>query len=133
MHIYNYEPLSGSSYVNLSEKLANKKTTISVKNEKDNECFKWAKPITSAVYPRAKDPKRLNCEMRTNAEKLNWKGILFSTTLKDINMFEILNPFGANVFSYEKGKVYPLRISKCGERTIIDLLLISEGENQHYC
>ena len=38
-----------------------------------------------------------------------------------------------NVFGYEKGQVYPLRISKCEERTIIDLMLISNGKNQHYC
>ena len=36
-----YEPLRGSSYLPLPEKLKNKKALINMKNENDNECFRW--------------------------------------------------------------------------------------------
>ena len=57
-----FEPLSGSSYIPLPEKLASNKAIINVKNEKDNECFKWA--VTSAVFPIKFHPERLNDNMR---------------------------------------------------------------------
>ena len=47
-----FEPISGSSYIELPPKLAKKKAIINVKNENDQECFKWA--VTSAVFPKEK-------------------------------------------------------------------------------
>ena len=67
-----YTPISGSSYIELPEFLANKKAIINVKNENDHKCFKWA--VTSAVFPREKDPQRLNKAMRENSEKFDWTG-----------------------------------------------------------
>ncbi|EDO29452.1 predicted protein [Nematostella vectensis] len=65
-----FEPLSGSSYIPLPPKLASKKAIINVKNENDHECFKWA--VTSAVYPREKDPQRFSKQMIENSEKFDW-------------------------------------------------------------
>ena len=58
--------LSGSSYIPLSKVLGSKKVIVNVKNEKDNECFKWA--VTSAVYPKEIHPERLNEKMREDSE-----------------------------------------------------------------
>jgi len=41
IHIDPFEPLYESSYIPLPEDLANKKAIINVKNENDQECFKW--------------------------------------------------------------------------------------------
>ena len=79
-----YEPMFGSSFVELPEILAKKRAIINVQNE--DECFKWAG--ASAIYQRDQHPERLNSEMRNNAEKLNWKGISFPSTWKDISKFE---------------------------------------------
>ena len=98
---------------------------------KDNECFKWA--VTSAVYPLEKNPQRLNGEMRRNSERLNWKGIDFPTPLKQIKRFEKLNPYSINVYGCRGGNVYPLRISEHENERAIDLLLLTNGENNHYC
>jgi len=50
--------------------------------------------------------------------------------LKDIDKFERLNPeIKVNVFGYEAGCVYPLRISKLKREKKVRLLL----ENKHYC
>ena len=91
-----YKLLRGSSYFPLPAKLAAKKAIINVQNKKDNECFKWA--VTSAVYPREKNPQRLNGEMRKNSERLNWKGIDFPTPLTQITRFEKQNPYSINVY-----------------------------------
>ena len=126
-----YEPLRGSSYFPLPARLATKKAIINVKNERDNMCFKWA--VTSAVYQRECHPERLNNEMRRNSEKLDWKGIDFPTPLGRISRFEKQNPFSINVFGWNETSVYPLRISKHENGQCINLLLISNNENQHYC
>ena len=126
-----FKPLRGSSYFPLPPKLAAKHAIINVKNMRDNECFKWA--VTSAVYQRKKDPQRLNSEMRRNSEKLNWEGIDFPTPLTQITRFEKQNLYSINVYGWTGTSVYPLRISKHENEEAIDLLLLSNNENQHYC
>ena len=131
MNVDPFNPLGGSSYFPLPKKLAAKKAIINVKNVKDNECFKWA--VTSAVYPREKNGERLNGEMRRNSERIDWTGINFPTPLKQIKRFEKLNPYSINVYGWRGGNVYPLRISEHENERVIDLLLLTNGENNHYC
>ena len=130
IHLNKYEPLSGSSYIPLPKVLQSKGAIINVLNKKDNECFKWA--VTSALYPAEKHPER-QTKYIENSEKFNWDGINFPASFKDIDNFEKLNPsVSVNVFGYEK-EVYPLRITKKANDKTVNLLLISKGENQHYC
>ena len=132
IHIDPFEPLSGSSYIELPPILELKKAIINVKNENDHECFKWA--ITSAAFPKEKNPQRLDKQMIENSKKFDWSGMKFPTSLKQIDRFEKQNPhYMINVYGYDKGGVYPLRISKKQKGYLINLLLISEGENNHYC
>ena len=39
--IFKYKLLRGSSYLPLPEKVKNKKRLINIKNENNNECFRW--------------------------------------------------------------------------------------------
>ena len=126
-----FKPLRGSSYFPTPKKLDVKKAIINVKNIKDNECFKWA--VTSAVYQRKVHPERLNSEMRMNSEKLNWKGIDFPTPLTQIAKFEKQNPYSINVYGYTGTSVYPLRISEHTNEQCINLILLTNKKNQHYC
>ena len=127
-----FEPLVGSSYIELPQILAKKKAIINVKNENDHECFKWA--VTSAVYIQKIHPERLNKQMMENSKNFDWSGMEFPTSLKQINKFEKQNHcYTINVYGYDKGDVCPLRISKKQKGYLINLLLISEGENNHYC
>jgi len=57
----------------------------------------------------------------------------FPVCLQDIGKFEKSNDLSVNVFGYEKGYVYPLRISSKHRERVADLLLISDDEKQHYC
>ena len=129
ININPYNPLSGSSYIPLPKKLADKNAIINVKNDEDNECFKWA--ITSAVFPAKEHGERLGKRMRKNSEKFDWKGIEFPVSLKLIDKFEKQNPYTINVFGYER-VVYPLRLSKKNDQ-VINLLLIANEETNHFC
>ena len=130
IHIDSFVPLSGSSYIPLPSKLAYKRAIINVRNEKDHECFKWA--VTSAVFPREKDPQRLNKQMREKSNNFDWSGIEFPVEWKHIDKFEKKNPYAINVCEYE-GDLRPLRLSKKQGCEFINLLLISEDGNKHYC
>ena len=129
ININPYNPLSASSYIELPSSLYMKKAIINVKNENDNECFKWA--VTSAVFPQKKNAERLSKQMREDSEKFDWTGIEFPISLKQIDKFENQNNYAINVFGYER-VVYPLRISKKNEQ-VINLLLIADEETNHYC
>ena len=130
ININPFNPLSASSYILLPKKLYEKKAIINVKNENDNECFKWA--VTSAVFPAERDGERLSKQMRKDSEKFDWTGIKFPVSLKQIDKFEKQNPYAINVFGYEK-VVYPLRISKKNCEQVINLLLIANEETNHFC
>ena len=97
------------SLCELAKILAEKKAVINLRNETDNECLNKKRAITSAIYPPDKDSQRFNCEMRANAGNLDWKGISFLSTWKDITKFEKQNPYKVNVFWYGSN-VYPLRM-----------------------
>ena len=129
ININPYNPLSASSYIELPGNLADKKAIINVKNENDNECFKWA--VTSAVFPAKEHGERISKQMKKDSEKFDWTGIEFPVSLKQIDNFENLNNYAINVFGYEK-VVYPLRISKKNEQ-VINLLLIANEETNHFC
>ena len=96
----------------------------------DDQCFKWS--VVRALNPVAKNSERITKELKDQSERLDWRGLKFPVDLKQIIIFEKLNPqISINVFGFE-GDVYPLRLSK-SERTQVNLLLISDGEKQHYC
>jgi len=100
------------------------------KNE-DNYCFKWC--IDRALNPVKNHSERITQELRKQAEVLDWNGITFPTTLKEIDRFERNNSdISVKVFGY-KGSIYPLRIAEHERKTIVDLLLISKDETKHYC
>ena len=129
LHTVKYEPLSGSSYIPLPKKLLDKRAIINMNNG-DNECFKWC--ITRAQNPVEKDPQRITRILQLQAKKLNCEGLKFPMELKDIYRFETLNEIAVNVFGYEE-VVYPLRVSKEEYKDHVNLLLISQGEKNHYC
>jgi len=126
-----YKPLKGKSYIPLPKELASKKAIINMKND-DDQCFKWC--VTRALNPVGRDSENITKILRKQAENLNWKGIEFPVAVSEnvISRFEKNNDISLNVFGYEKD-VYPLHISKQQRDKIVDLLLISDGKNKHYC
>ena len=131
IHIVEYKPMKGGSYLKLPEFIQKKKAIINIKNE-DDKCFLWS-------VLRYLHPKEIHGEIISDLEKyendLNFKEINFSVKVKDIRKFEKQNPDLPliNVFSLnENNKVYLLRIKQKNCQKTIYLFLYSDGEKQHY-
>ena len=125
-------PLAGSSFIKVPKELEGKHAIINVRNEKDNECFKWA--VTSAAFPMKKDPQRLS-KVKPNAARLNWEGIDFPTPLSQITRFEEQNPYSINVYQWNGENSERVRSSEAhaNDKQCINLLLLTKGSNTHYC
>ena len=130
VHFTDFIPLHGSTYFPLPKKIATKKAVINMKND-DDQCFKWS--VTRALNPVDVHPERITKELKDQSERLDWSGLKFPVDLNQIAIFEKFNPsISINVFGFDK-TIYPLRISKTKRTQIVNLLLISDGEKQHYC
>ena len=130
VHFTDFQPLRGSTFLQLPRKIATKKAVINMKND-DDLCFKWS--VTRARHPVDVHPERITKELKDQSERLDWSGLKFPVKLDHIVIFEKLNPqISINVFGFE-GDVYPLRLSKSKSEQTINLLLICDGEKQHYC
>ena len=130
IHTVVYEPLKGNSYMPLPPKLAQKKAIINMKNE-DDKCFTWS--VLRALNPREEHAERIDKDLNKKEDSLNMTGIVYPVQLNEIDKFERQNPtISINVFEHEES-VCPLRVSKCEDREVVNLLLISDDEKRHYC
>ena len=130
IHTVAYEPLKGNSYIPLPPKLAQKKAIINMQNE-DNKCFTWS--VLRALNPKEENAVRIDKYLKKKEDSLNMTGIVNPVQLNAIDKFERQNPtISINVFGHEES-VCPLRVSKCEDREVVNLLLISDDEKRHYC
>ena len=129
INIVSYFPLKGKSYLKLPEELRNpKKTLVNPKNE-DNRCFLWCH--VRYLNPQKRDPQRIKLSDREYAQRLDYTGVTFPVTIKDMDKIEKQNSINVNVFGYDRG-AYPIRISKAKFRDHLELLWIEDGDESHY-
>ena len=129
INVITYQPLNGSSYIELPTELRNpKKGSINIKN-KDNECFRWCH--IRHLSPQKKDPQRIKKDDKQFIGELNYKGIWFPVSQKHYNKIEKQNSIRINVFGYEKGQPFLIHISKEKFENQINLLLITKDEKRH--
>ena len=130
VHTVEYNPIKGSSYIDLPQWIKNKQAIINIKN-RDDKCFIWS--ILRYLYPKEKDAQYLK-DLRKYEFSLNTKGLTFPLKLKDITKFEKLNPeiSGINVFSNDGMTIYPLRMAERDCKNTIDLFLHEEDGDSHY-
>ena len=130
INIVKYEPLKGSSYIQLPSELRNgKKGLINLKNM-DNECFRWCH--IRHLNPQDNNPQRIKKTDKQYIEKLDYSGIEFPVNVKQFNKIEKQNEININVFGYEANKRFPIYVSKEKFEDHMELLLITKGENKHY-
>ena len=130
INIVKYEPMKGNSYIKLPQELRNSaKGLINMKNE-DNECFRWCH--IRHLNPQDKDPQRIKKSDKEYIDKLDYTGIEFPVTIKQLNKIEKQNKININVFGYEEKQPYPIYISKEKYEDHMELLLITKDENKHY-
>ena len=130
LNVVKYQPMKGSSYIELPQELRHSaKGLINMKNE-DNECFRWCH--IRYLNPQKKNPQRLKKVDKQFIENLDYSGIEFPVTTKQYNKIEKQNEININVFGYEDKQPYPIYISKEKNEDCLNLLLITENENKHY-
>ena len=134
VNIAKYQPLTGSSYMELPDTLKSKKAIINVKND-DQKCLMWS--LLSARHPVKKNAQRVT-KYKDHEKELNFTGIEFPTPLNQIPNVEHQNNLSITVFGYsESAGVHPLYLTKDHTRDPINLLLITEVKdgkvNSHYC
>ena len=130
LNIVKYEPMKGSSYIQLPTELRNSaKGLINIKND-DHECFRWCH--IRHLNPQIKDPQRIKKLDKAYIEKLDYSGIKFPVTTKQYSKIEKQNEININVFGYEDKQPYPIFGSKEKYDKEMNLLLITENENKHY-
>ena len=131
LHIAKYKPLKGSSYLPLPSFLARSKSIINIKN-KDQKCFMWC--VLAKLYPQQQNAQRVGKYTRYQSQ-LNFTDISFPVTLDKLAKFEKQNEgVSVNVYGLEQREIFPLYLSPHRARTYhVNLLLISDGSNSHYC
>ena len=130
LNIVQYQPMKGSSYIELPQELRNSgKGLINMKNE-DNECFRCCH--IRHLNPQDKNPQRIKKSDKEYINKLDYSGIEFPVTTKQYNKIEKQNEININVFGYENKQPYPIFVSKEKYDRQMNLLLITENDNKHY-
>ena len=130
INIVVYEPMRGNSYIPLPVKLQNSaKGLINLQN-KDNECFRWCH--IRYLNPQNDHPERIKKIDRKMVQELNYQGVEFPVATKHYGKIEEQNSININVFGYENEQFYPLYISEHKNEKVLNLLLIAQGEKQHY-
>ena len=130
INIIKYEPLTGSSYIQLPSELQHHKSGLINFKNKDNECFRWCH--VRHLNPQIKDPQRIKKIDKSFVKQLNYDNIEFPVSIKQYNIIEIQNSININVFGYENKQTYPIYVSKETFENVMNLLLISDDENKHY-
>ena len=128
IHIVEYKPMRGGSYIPLPEFIKKKNAIINIKN-KDDKCFLWS--VLRYLRPVQKNGERIN-DLKKYENDLNFKEINFPVKVKDITKFENNNPDlpGINVFSVnDNNKIYPLKINQKDCQKSIDLFHYSLIKN----
>ena len=124
IHMVEYKPMRGGSYIPLPEFIKKKNAIINIKNK--DKCFLWS--VLRYLHPVQKNGERIN-DLKKYENDLNFKQINFPVKVKDIKKFENQNPYlpGINMFSLsDNNKVYPLRINQKDCQKTIDLFLHSK-------
>ena len=136
LNIVSYLPLKGRSYLPLPEELRNsRKGLINIKND-DNECFRWCHG--RHINPVKKDPQRITQKDRGIAKTLDYSGVTFPVTIRDMGKIEKQNKININAYVYNEDVKYvsPIRNSKEAYEDTLNVLLIereTESEyGQHY-
>ncbi|KAG7299574.1 hypothetical protein JYU34_016555 [Plutella xylostella] len=133
ININKYQPLSGSSFIELPKFIKNKKACVNIKND-DPYCFLWC--VTAALFPSKSHPDRVS-SYPDFRNIFNIQGMSFPTNFSDIAVFEKNNPDIA-IFVYglqgKKTVIGPLyRSDSSTAKNIVHLLFLENDEGSHFC
>jgi uncharacterized protein YcgL (UPF0745 family) len=124
--------MRNSSYVILPDFLKNTKSIT------DNKCFLWS--VLCGIYGKSKKAERY-AYLKKYEKIINMCGIEYLVKVTSFEKFEHQNHVGINVYCYtdnnnnsdEKPFIYPIYVSKKDSFKAINLLLLQNEDQSHYC
>ena len=137
LEMVDFQPIGGSSYIELPKDVYDTKSVINVQNQ-DQECFKWS--VLAALHPANRDAERIS-KYQAYQEELNFTGITFPVTVDQISRFEKLNPgISVTVIGIEipsnpvknPSILFPLRVPDVQQENHVVLIHWSKGMKSHY-
>ena len=131
-NVVSYKPLKGKSYFPLPDELRNSlKGLINIKND-DNQCFRWCH--VRHLNPVKKDLQRVTQKDRGIAKTLDYSGVTFPVSIREMDKIEKQNKININAYVYnEDGKyVSPIRNSKEAYEDTLNVLLIERETEKEY-
>jgi hypothetical protein len=111
VHMADYSPIRGSSYMPLPKWIASKKACVNPQND-DDKCFMWA--ILAALHPAEKDADRIS-KYKKFISNYDWSMLNFPVDVNsiEINLFERANKIAVNLYGVSEGNtIVPIRISE---------------------
>ena len=117
-------------FIPLPDSLAAKKAIINMRNENDEECFKWC--IGRSQNPVEKNAERITSLLRRQCEEFDWSGISFPVGWKDIDRFERNNDISVNVLGFVEGEIVTLRKTKKKKERHVILLKLKNAKTEHF-
>ena len=129
LNIVSYIPLRGSSYLPLPEELRNsRKGLLSIKND-DSKCLLWCH--IRYLNPLKRNPQRITLKDQELVKTLDYSGVTFPVSIKDMKKIEVQNKININVLGYSEDHYpYPIRISSEKYEDHLELLLIEEEKEK---
>ncbi|GET60429.1 uncharacterized protein LOC110250844 [Rhizophagus irregularis DAOM 181602=DAOM 197198] len=135
IEISQFQPPTGAGHIPLPKDLVTKKGVVNPAND-DDKCFQWA--ILAALHPVEKNAERIS-KYKEYVNELNFEGIEFPVQADEVILrrFERQNPtIALCICEWRDHRLCPIYVTDRDDaegRKIIDLVLISNGEKQHYC
>ena len=129
INIVSYVPLKGKSYFPSPEKLRNsRKGLINLIND-DNRCFLWCH--VRHQNPLERNPQRITLKDKEIAKTLDYSGVTFPVSVKDMDKIEKQNKININVYGYveDKDYIFPIRNSKEKYEDTLNVLLLEKYED----
>ena len=123
--------IKGSSYIDPPAWVAAKKAVLNPKNEKDEECFKWA--VIAALHSKEIDcrPEQVS-KLEPYSDHYNWKGLDFPVAVSKIDIAVNVLYIHQRDEGKSNNKIPIFRILDNTWSKMVNLLLITDGEKRHY-
>ena len=131
LHVNKYDPLVARSYIPLPSEIQNKKATINIKNS-DDKCFIYCLGRALDPTPEKTNLERVSTHLEMVCESLGLNNIKTPLNEQDLPKIESQFNISINLFSLLNSDIYLIRITKSSVAKLIDLLLTSNAETNHY-
>ena len=124
------DEMTVGKFIPLPDWLDAKKALTNMKNENDDECFKYC--LGRWKNPVEKNPQRITSLLKKQCEELIWEGISFPISWRGIDRFERQNDISVNVLGLDGKEIVTLRKTREKKENHVILFKLKNGENEHF-